>query len=122
MKTKVLTTALLLLCSFVVCLAAVAGLNGKWTGSIKVTREDEIDLVYNFKVNGDKLSGTVESPTGDELQIEDGILEGNNFAFTVKAGKYTIYHTGKYYKDSVTVAANVEGKSLRATLKRGKSK
>ncbi|MES2808478.1 MAG: glycoside hydrolase [Bacteroidota bacterium] len=120
MKTKVLTTALLLLLSFVVCLAAAAGLNGKWTGSVMVNREDEIELIYNFKVNGEKLSGTVESPTGDELPIDDGVLDGNNFAFTVKAGKYTIYHTGKYYKDSVTVAANVEGKSLKATLKRGK--
>jgi hypothetical protein len=120
MKTKALTTALLLLCSFVVCLAAAAGLNGKWTGSVKINREDEVDLVYNFKVKGDKLSGTVESPTGDELPIEDGILEGNNFAFTVKAGKYTIYHTGKYCADSVTVSANIEGKALSATLKRGK--
>ncbi|MFD2145707.1 hypothetical protein [Mucilaginibacter antarcticus] len=118
MKTKVLTTAALVLCSLVVCFAAAAGLNGKWTGSVMINREDEIDLVYNFKVNGEKLSGTVESPGGNELAIADGILAGNEFAFTVKAGKYIIYHTGKYYKDSVTVTANVEGKALHATLKR----
>jgi hypothetical protein len=120
MKTRTLTTALLVLCSFVVCFATAAGLNGKWTGSVKINREDELDLVYNFKVNGDKLTGSVESPSGDELEIADGIISNNEFAFTVKAGKYTIYHTGKYYTDSVTVSANVEGKALRATLKRNK--
>lgn len=83
-----------------------------------INQEDELDLVYNFKVSGEKLLGTVESPSGDELPIVDGVLAGNEFAFTVKAGKYTIFHTGKYYKDSVTVAANVAGKALRATLKR----
>ncbi|MBC7400455.1 MAG: glycoside hydrolase, partial [Mucilaginibacter sp.] len=117
MKTRILTTTLLVLCSFVVCFAAITGLNGKWSGSVKINAEDELNLVYNFKVDGEKLSGTVQSPDGD-LPIADGVLSGNEFAFTVKAGKYTVLHTGKYYGDSVVVAADVAGKSLRATLKR----
>jgi hypothetical protein len=120
MKTRIVTTALLVLCSFVVCLAAATGLNGTWIGNVKINQEDELDLVYHFKVNGEKLSGTVESPNGDELPIADGVLSGNEFAFTVKAGKYTVYHTGKYYTDSVSVSADVAGKKLHATLKRGK--
>ena len=119
MKTRILTTALLVLCSFVVCFAAITGLNGKWTGSVKINAEDELNLVYNFKVDGEKLSGTVQSPDGD-LPIADGILSGNEFAFKVKAGKYLIFHSGKYYGDSVVVNADVAGKSLRATLKRDK--
>ena len=119
MKTRILATALLVLGSFVVCFAAITGLNGKWTGSVRINAEDELPLVYNFKVEGDKLSGTVQSPDGD-LPIADGILSGNEFAFVVKAGKYTITHTGKYYGDSVVVSADVAGKSLHATLKRDK--
>ncbi|MES2377749.1 MAG: glycoside hydrolase [Bacteroidota bacterium] len=120
MKTRILTTTLLVLCSFVVCFAAITGLNGKWTGSVKINAEDQLDLVYNFKVDGEKLSGTVHSPDGNDLPIADGVLSGNEFAFTVKAGKYTVLHTGKYYGDSVVVAADVAGKSLHATLKRDK--
>ena len=119
MKTRILTTTVLVLGSFAVCFAAITGLNGKWTGSVKITPEDDIALVYNFKVEGEKLSGTVQSPDGD-LPIADGILSGNEFAFVVKAGKYTITHTGKYYGDSVVVSADVAGKSLHATLKRDK--
>jgi len=120
MKTRIVTTALLVFCSFIACFAAITGLNGKWTGSIKITREDELSLVYNFKVDGDKLSGTVLSPDGNNLPIGNGVLAGNEFAFTVKAGKYTINHTGKYYGDSVVVAADLEGKTFKATLKRDK--
>jgi hypothetical protein len=120
MKTRILATALLVLGSFVVCLAAITGLNGKWTGSVKLSAEDELPLIYNFKVQGDRLSGTVESPDGNELPIANGVLSGNEFAFVVKAGKYTVSHTGKYYGDSVIVSADVEGKSLHATLKRDK--
>ncbi|HWZ36189.1 MAG TPA: hypothetical protein VNW51_08530 [Mucilaginibacter sp.] len=120
MKTRIVTTALLVFCSFIACFAAINGLNGKWTGSIKITQEDQLSLVYNFKVDGDKLSGTVLSPDGNNLPIADGVLQGNEFAFTVKAGKYIINHTGKYYGDSVVVAADLDGKTFKATLKRDK--
>ncbi len=120
MKTRILTTALLVLGSFAVCFAAITGLNGKWTGSVKITPEDDIALVYNFKVDGDKLTGTVQSPDGNDLPITDGVLTGNDLTFNVKVGKLVVMHTGKYYGDSVVVAADVAGKSLRATLKRDK--
>jgi hypothetical protein len=117
MKKVILTTTLLVLCSFVVCLAAITGLNGKWAGTVKISEDDELSLTYNFKVNDGKLTGIVQTPDGD-LPIADGIISGNEFAFKVKAGKYTVLHTGKYYGDSVVVSADVEGKSLHATLKR----
>lgn len=120
MKTRIVITSLLVFCSFMVCFAAIAGLNGKWTGSVKITPEDELPLVYNFKVDGDKLSGTVQSPDGNDLPIANGILSGNEFAFTVKAGKIVVNHIGKYYGDSVIVSAYLEGKTFRATLKRDK--
>ncbi|WP_345101138.1 hypothetical protein [Mucilaginibacter panaciglaebae] len=120
MKSRIVTTTLLVFCSFIACFAAIAGLNGKWTGSVKITPEDELSLVYNFKVDGDKLSGTVQSPDGNDLPIAEGVLSGNEFAFIVKAGKLVVNHTGKYYGDSVIVSAYVDGKSFKAVLKRDK--
>ncbi|WP_214069952.1 hypothetical protein [Mucilaginibacter sp. dw_454] len=120
MKTRIVTTTLLVFCSFIACFAAITGLNGKWTGSVKITQEDELSLVYNFKVDGNKLSGTVESPDGNELPIADGVLSGSEFAFTVKAGKIVVNHTGKYYGDSVVVSADIDGKTFKSTLKRDK--
>ncbi|MCC8425644.1 hypothetical protein [Mucilaginibacter sp. UR6-11] len=117
MKKVILTTALLVLCSFVVCLAAITGLNGKWAGTVKISEDDELALTYNFKVSNEKLTGVVQTPDG-ELPIADGVMSGNEFAFKVKAGKYTVFHTGKYCGDSVVVSADVAGKTLHATLKR----
>jgi hypothetical protein len=119
MKTRILTTALLVLCSFVVCFAAITGLNGKWKGTIKVSDENELELTYNFKVDGEKLTGTVKS-SDEELPISNGILTHDVFTFNVKVGELVIAQTGKYYGDSVVVSADVEGKTLSTTLKRNK--
>lgn len=116
MKTKIILTTLLV-CSFFICLAAITGLNGKWTGTVKISDVTELDLNYNFKVDGEKLTGTVETPDGS-LPIANGVITGKDFAFTVKVDGMTVLQTGKYYGDSVIVSADVEGKTLRTTLKR----
>ena len=50
MKKKFSILALLV-CSFVVCLAAFADLNGKWKGVLKLA-DFELPLTYTFKVDG----------------------------------------------------------------------
>ncbi len=69
-------------------------LAGKWEG--KITRQDgqEMKLTFTFKVDGDKLSGTVQSPRG-ELEIKEGKLKGDELAFNVEIGDSTIDYQGK---------------------------
>src|ERR1700759_4298452 len=74
MKRKFLTTAVLL-CSFIVCLAAIADLNGKWTGILKIGDGNEIPLTYNFKIDGANLTGSVTSTQG-EIPIYEGKING----------------------------------------------
>src|SRR3972149_1307046 len=63
---------------------AESKLNGRWEG--KFTRPDgeEIKILYAFKVDGEKLTGTVESPRG-ERTITNGKVKGDELSFEVEA-------------------------------------
>ena len=56
-------------CLFVVAFFAVSigfaqNINGKWKGQMQ-SPNGPMDLVFDFKANGDSLSGTVQSPMGN---------------------------------------------------------
>ena len=116
MRKKLLTTALLILAGVAVCLAIAADLNGKWGGVFK-TPQGDLAVQYTFKVDGDKLSGSVDSDQGS-LPISDGKISGNDFTFSLDFNGTAIKNTGKYYGDSVVIDADVNGTGLHGVLKR----
>jgi hypothetical protein len=119
MKRKLFTTALLVGC-FMVCLAAIADLNGKWTGKVDIGGT-EYPLSYNFKVEGDKLTGTALTPEGD-VPLNNGKTDGTTFSFSISTSGMDIPHTGKFYGDSTTVDLDVNGAKSHAVLKRAEEK
>jgi len=118
MKIKTLTTTAVL-CCFIVCLAVVADLTGKWTGTLKTPDGDEMPINYTFKVDGDKLTGVGSSPQGD-IAITDGKINGSAFSFTVSFNGTDIKNTGKFYAeaDSVGLDINYNETKMHTTLKR----
>jgi len=118
MKRTILTTALLI-CCFLVSFAAIADFSGVWTGTLKVETGEVYPLLYDFKIDGDKLTGTAKTPKGD-LPIDDGKITGNDFKFTVTLGDMEITHTGKFYADSIGVDIAVGDTKAHTTLLRKK--
>lgn len=116
MKRKIFTTTLLLF-SFVVCLAAIADLTGKWAGVIKIGDGNEFPLTYVFKVDGDKLTGSVISAQG-EIPISEGKVNGTDFSFKLDVNGMTIASTGKYYGDSTVVESDFNGQKMHTKLTR----
>jgi len=116
MKKRIFTTTALV-CCFMVCLAVVADLTGKWTGILKTPDGNEIPLTYNFKADGDKLTGTAESPEGT-VPLDSGKISGDNFAFKVTVGDKVYKHSGKFYTDSCGLDIDADGMKLHTTLKR----
>ena len=116
MKKKILTTAAFL-CCFMVCFAIVLDLTGKWTGTVKTPDGTEIPLSYNFKVDGNKLTGTAESPQGS-VPVDEGKIDGNNFTFSVTVDGNAYPHTGKLYADSCGLDIDFGGQKMHTTLKR----
>ncbi len=116
MKRNFFTTTALL-CCFMVCFAIVADLTGKWTGTIKTPDGNELPVTYNFKADGDKLTGTADSPQGT-VTIDDGKISGDTFSFKVTVDGNDYPHTGKMYTDSCGMDIDFGGQKTHFTIKR----
>ena len=110
-------------CLFVVAFFAVSvgfaqDINGKWKGQMQ-SPNGPMDLVFNFKANGDSLSGTVEGPMG-EMPISNGKINGKTFFFQVNAGEMTISHQCTAMGDSIAmkVPGMQGGETMELMLKR----
>ncbi|HTS65306.1 MAG TPA: hypothetical protein VMH28_24965 [Candidatus Acidoferrales bacterium] len=65
--------------------AGAIDLNGKWKGDLKTPNGDNLEINFNFHVDGEKLTGTVANTYGEE-QITDGTVKGDAIAFVILAG------------------------------------
>lgn len=116
MKKKFLTTTALLFC-FVLCFAIIADLTGKWSGVITTPDGQQIAVTYNFKVDGNTVTGTADSPQGS-VPIDNGKINGNDFSFSVTVGGNEYPHTGKLYTDSCGMDIDLGGQKAHFTIKR----
>jgi len=119
MKKKIFALAPLLML-VIICFAAAVDLNGKWIGSVKLPPDSALfALSYNFKVDSGKLTGTALMPQG-EVNITDGMINGNDFSFNVPVPGGNAPHTGKLYQDSIKLHIVYKGQHLSTILKRDK--
>lgn len=100
MMKRITMAGLVLLGSVAMLLAA--DVSGKWEGD--AGPNGEFHLVFNFKVDGQKLTGTVESPMGVS-DITNGTINGDALSFEVETGAGTISYTGKAADDSIRLHA-----------------
>lgn len=114
---KKLFNPLVMSCGVFFLMAVFADLNGKWSGTIRTPDGEEIQAVYNFKVSGDTLTGTAQSPAG-EVTIDNGKISGDNFTFKVTVEGNDYPHTGTVYKDSCSLDIDFGGQKVHTTLKR----
>jgi len=107
-----------LLCSIAICLGAGIAANGQWHGTLKTDDGTEYPLQYNFKIDGDKLTGTAKGPHGD-IDITDGEIHGSDFSFMVTLNKMHLLHSGRFYPDSVSLDIEAGDSKAHTTLMRG---
>jgi hypothetical protein len=116
MKKLIVVTAAFVL-TFGVCFAAINTLTGKWAGQVVLPGNQNFQLGYNFKVDSGKLTGTALTPAG-EVNITDGMINGDDFSFNVPVPNGNAPHAGKLYADSIALHLVYQGQHLAATLKR----
>jgi len=113
-RGTVLTFGLLLF-SAGVSLAA-ADLNGRWEGAINAGNGD-VQLVFQFKVDGAVLTGSVETPQGS-ADISEGKVDGDNFSFKTHFQDAEINHQGTISGDSIQLKVSGPWGDTDMTLKR----
>ena len=85
-------------------------IDGKWTAEFETPRGTS-EMSFDFKVEGDKLSGTVTNRRG-ESEIQDGKIEGDTVSFkqVMSFGReITILYTGKISGDEIEFTRKFEG-------------
>jgi hypothetical protein len=104
---------------FSFCLALIAAtvawasdVNGKWTAQVPGRQGATQETTFTFKVEGDKLTGTVSGQQG-ETPISDGKINGDEISFTVTRERQgnTIKQLfkGKVAGDEIKFTRSAEG-------------
>jgi len=96
----------------VVAFATVAAwavdVTGKWSGQMSGPN-GEMALTANFQQNGTKLTGTMDGPGGEPMQIQDGKVEGDKIVFAVAFNDMKIVHEGTVKGDEITLQIKMDG-------------
>ena len=120
MRNRVLVFSVI---AMLACLTAAnaADLSGKWKGNMTSPNGD-LEINFNFQVNGEKLTGTVTNTYGEE-QITEGVVKGDAISFVVLAGggQFKLTYKGKVVgedlKFNVTIGDMGEGELTAKRVK-----
>ena len=101
--------------------AAAPGVDGRWIGTVQTQSGDSVDLEFNFKTNGEKLTGTVTVLLDDPQPnpISDGKVKGSSISFTAERPRGRFSGTISGDTIDMTVIRGEEN-TLRFTAKRSK--
>src|SRR5262249_33696640 len=79
----------------------------KGTSVTKFTTPDgnDVALTYEFKVDGEKLSGTVEGPLGT-IDLRDGKVSGDSISYKATVADNEVTYEGKYADGKIQVKSH----------------
>jgi hypothetical protein len=113
-----LVSAIVLACASVVLAASPpADFNGRWKGKTERPDGTSIDLVYNLKVDKDRLTGTIEGPRG-KMTIDEGKVSGEAFTFSVKFADSPVPHEAKWSDGKIEITVRSPNGDRKYTLTR----
>ncbi len=117
MNIRLLACALLLTASP----AFAAGVDGKWTGSIDAG-QGPIQVNYEFKSDGKKVTGTTQGPDGSTLPLKNVKLDGNKISFSLDLdfgqGPTTFNYTGVIEAGMMKLHSEFMGQAIDFVLKK----
>jgi hypothetical protein len=103
--------------------AFAADVTGTWTATAQ-TPNGDFQLSFMFKQDGAKLTGTVQGPQGDPLDISNGKIDGDKFTFDVSINGMTIHHDCTVAGEEInmkTSSDNADFPGMTMTLKKAKA-
>jgi opacity protein-like surface antigen len=128
MKSRLsLLVAGLALALVAVVQAAAADVSGKWTAQVPGRQGQTREQTFTFKVDGEKLTGSVSGMQGNENPISDGKISGNDISFTVamsfQGNEVKMNYKGTVSGDEIKFTRTREGSDQKQefTAKRAKS-
>jgi hypothetical protein len=104
--------------------ALAADITGKWVAQIPGRNGQARETTFNFKVDGDTLTGTISGRQGD-IAISDGKISGDSISFAVSMERggetRTQTYTGEVAGDEIQMKREGgQGAAREFTAKRVK--
>jgi hypothetical protein len=96
--------------------AAAAKVDGRWQATVSGPNGD-FTLTFNFKAEGTTLTGSVETPNGEQ-PISDGKVEGDKISFKTHFDDNVIDHHGTISGDTIQLKVSGPWGEFDITLKR----
>ena len=108
-RTFSLTSALVLAGTLAL---QAADITGKWTAQVPGRDGQTRETTFDFKVDGEKLTGTTTTPGGD-VPLSDGTVKGDDVAFNVamsfNGNDVKLIYKGKIAGDEIKFTRQREG-------------
>jgi hypothetical protein len=109
--TRRILLAIGMLCLIFAGVALAADISGNWSGTLQMG-DNPLALTFVFKQDGEKLTGTVSTPSGD-LPLNDGRVLGDKVSFFVQAdmgGNATKFISAGVIKgDEISLTTKTDG-------------
>jgi len=103
---------LLILASVILIALPGYGQDGMWKANVPGPQGDQ-EMTFNFEVDGDSLTGSVNSEFTGEAEIQDGKSDGDKISFkhAVALGQRTLTfaYTGTFTDGEIELTRSVEG-------------
>ncbi|MGB7265193.1 MAG: hypothetical protein WBC92_06745 [Terracidiphilus sp.] len=101
--------------------ALAADVTGAWSAEMKTPDGNSFPLTFTFKQDADKLTGSVQGPQGDPIEISNGKVDGDNLTFDVSFNGMTIHHICTVNGDEIKMTTKSDSgdfPGMEMTLKR----
>lgn len=98
--------------------ACAQDVTGHWTGKVM----DQYDVAYDFKVQGEILTGKDTHPDGSVSDISNGKINADTLSFDVPIQGGMTHVTGKVKGDTITLSFSIQGNELTLDLKKSEAK
>ena len=86
-----------------------ADITGKWSAQMNGPDGGGMTMTFTFKQSGTKLTGTMDGPGGEPLQIQDGKVDGDKISFAISFNEMKIVHEGVVKGDEITLTVKMDG-------------
>ena len=97
--------------------ASAADVSGTWKAAIE-TPNGPLETTFQFKVDGNKLTGSTSNQFMGETPISEGKVDGDNLSFTVNASfngnDMKLNFKGKVAGDEMKLTLDIPGATSRS--------
>jgi hypothetical protein len=118
---RIATTTFVFLLIALPLIAAVDGVDGKWSGAV-ATPNGDLPIGFDFKADGANLTGSMIGPDGSPSPIANGKIDGNNLTFTVdlnfNGNTFSLSYKGVLDGEQIKISSEFQGQVFEFVVKK----